>query len=399
MRWILLSLLFSLVRSQCNLGQYSSNGACTDCPTGEFMNRTDYVYEIPCSTLYYSTETGSFPSENAVQITIDSTGQLIFSISHGDFSRHSCTAIPTEFCPASPKTKYRLSLWDQYADTWNGAWISLYTGSPCSSSNILVSRAANTGGYWSVRYFELSPSAGSSSICYTCDKCQPGTYETAACISTTNTQCQECIGGQYQNQEDQQQCIACSTGQYSLTGASSCTLCATGTYQDQEGQTECQGCPDGQYQDQEGQASCKTCTGEYEIPSNDKKSCVLECGQGRYDRGGTCTDCEAGFYSSVTNAGAVETTNTNCNNVRTYTSHSFYILNIYTSTIGGVQGDIVTHSSVSGSNTYWCLTTGHYMLKYQDSDTYGPYDSCDPYNQKKVYHYTTKPRGHDFYEL
>jgi hypothetical protein len=148
------------------------------------------------------------------------------------------------------------------------------------------------------------------------------------------------MGGQYQNQEDQLQCNDCSIGRYSLSGASSCTLCATGTYQGQTGQTLCQGCPDGQYQDTEGQASCKTCTGEYEIPSEDKKSCVLECGQGRYDRGGTWTDCVAGFYSSVTNAGAVKTTNTNGGNVRIYRSRSFYILNIYTSTIGGVQGDI-----------------------------------------------------------
>ena len=64
MRWFIFTLLFSLVRSQCQLGQYSLNGDCNNCPTGEFMNRTDYVYEPPpCGTLYYKTDQGSYPSE------------------------------------------------------------------------------------------------------------------------------------------------------------------------------------------------------------------------------------------------------------------------------------------------------------------------------------------------
>ena len=76
MRWILLTLLFSLVRSQCPMGHYYFNTKCEVCPSGQFMNRTDYVYEIPCSTLYYKKTPGSHSNENSVEIKYDTTSKI-----------------------------------------------------------------------------------------------------------------------------------------------------------------------------------------------------------------------------------------------------------------------------------------------------------------------------------
>ena len=45
MRWILLTLLFSLVRSQtCDVGQYAFNNVCENCPTGQFMDTAGHVF-------------------------------------------------------------------------------------------------------------------------------------------------------------------------------------------------------------------------------------------------------------------------------------------------------------------------------------------------------------------
>ena len=266
----------------------------------------------------------------------------------------------------------------------NGAWISLHTTSTCSDDSTMIGRYTFSSGSSASQTFTLtqSPSSSSSTTtkCYTCDKCQPGTYESNACISTTNTQCQECSGGKYQDQEDQQHCNDCSTGQYSLTGATSCISCTEGTYQDTEGQASCKPCPDGQYQDAEGQASCKTCMGE---PSVDKKSCDLECGQGSYDRDQTCVDCEAGFYSNITKAIAIETTNTNCNNIRiklvTSPVNSIRILKADGSTAYDANGN---NMNSLGYNRY-CLPYGNYKFEsrrassssYGDSNCYSSTES------------------------
>ena len=221
MRWILLTLLFSLVRSQCNLGQYSFNGACTDCPSGQFMNKTDHVYVIPCSTLYYKTTPGSYSNENSVEIK-DNSGSRIFEIDPFSTSVECKVITNTQFCPG---IVYDVILMDSWGDGWNGgATFGLFTDAQCSDSNKLQEYTLSDTGY-KKETFELTGAPSSSSVCYTCDKCQPGTYETDACISTTNTQCQECQGGQYQNQEDQLQCNDCSTGQYSLAGATVHFVC------------------------------------------------------------------------------------------------------------------------------------------------------------------------------
>lgn len=90
--------------------------------------------------------------------------------------------------------------------------------------------------------------AGQSS-CFFCSTAPAGTFQSAACNSTTNSVWTKCPAGQYQQQ----------------SGSSFCLMCPPGKYQSQAGQTNCLSCPTGSYST--GTAAAIAC---------------IDCPKGRY---------------------------------------------------------------------------------------------------------------------
>ena len=89
-----------------------------------------------------------------------------------------------------------------------------------------------------------------------------------------------CPSGTYQDQSGQSSCKTCANSTYSDVGASSClldsTTCPAGTY-DSGTDTVCDSCGAGKYNDQTSQTACKSCaTGEYQNEEG-QASCNNDC--------------------------------------------------------------------------------------------------------------------------
>ena len=112
------------------------------------------------------------------------------------------------------------------------------------------------------KYQHLNTAANTTVACQTCSKGKAFVNKTVACAS--------CSNGQYQDQIGvvAVQCKACSIGKYSDAGESQttesvCQPCAAGAYENTTASTECKACAAGRYSDAgESQTTgsvCKPC--------------------------------------------------------------------------------------------------------------------------------------------
>ena len=134
----------------------------------------------------------------------------------------------------------------------------------------------------------------SQSSCLTCSMCPAGTYETSACITTSDTVCEPCPPGfacldgvkasctataTYQAGPSKSFCLTCSTcpaGTYEASACNTtsntvCEDCLAGSASIGGASAMCTPCTgDGQYSETDGATACKTAKAGYK-PRSDRK--------------------------------------------------------------------------------------------------------------------------------
>ncbi|CAD5124771.1 DgyrCDS13035 [Dimorphilus gyrociliatus] len=153
----------------------------------------------------------------------------------------------------------------------------------------------------------------------TCTKCpigkttkQEGSDNIALCIydcsegqKQTNSGCEDCKIGYYQDEKYATDCKKCPDGLTTLRERSKdktdCILiCGKGEYADSD---SCKMCKKGFYKEFIGPMSCHKCPENFSTIGEGSKSAAdctePDCGPGRYLHGSVCLDCDYGFYHST----------------------------------------------------------------------------------------------------
>ena len=361
----------------CDRGQYQisegSNSSCILCELGYFADEVEQsVCEI-CSNGYYATEDGDSDglgvAEEAVtcsicprgKVSLDGESECADCIGGRYQSSEGQSICPLcavgQYQPLSGKSSCVLCDRGQYqiSEGSNSSCILCELGFFADEVEQSVCEICSNG-YYATKDGD-SDGLGVAEEAVTCSICPRGKVSLDG-----ESECADCIGGQYQGSEGQSICPLCAVGQYQpLSGKSSCVLCDRGQYQISEGsnsscilcelgyfadeveqsvceicsngyyatedgdsdglgvaeeavtcsicprgkvsldgESECADCIGGQYQGSEGQSICPLCAvGQYQ-PLSGKSSCVL-CDRGQYQisegSNSSCILCELGYFA------------------------------------------------------------------------------------------------------
>ncbi|KAL5018908.1 hypothetical protein ScPMuIL_004630 [Solemya velum] len=155
------------------------------------------------------------------------------------------------------------------------------------------------------------------------NKCAPGDKlsnidETEVCLRcpvgtrVTETGCEKCPIGFYQNQRGQTECNKCSTGtstfrEGSIRAVDCKPSCRPGLFSTTGLNEPCSQCPKNTYSDKSGQTQCTSCpTGTITVGTGSKSitDCKYACSKGQFSYNGFepgCKACPKNFYQDLTN--------------------------------------------------------------------------------------------------
>ena len=141
----------------------------------------------------------------------------------------------------------------------------------------------------------------SGTSCPLCDTCALGTYETAACTSTADTQCASCDPS----------CASC-TGM----GANACGTCVAGRYLSGTGCPLCDTCGPGTYQavacTTTADTKCATCDPTCSTCSGAGPSACTACATATFLTAGACQACSVCPPGSIQTAACTATSDATC---------------------------------------------------------------------------------------
>ena len=227
----------------CAQGRYNFLDTCYDCPSGQFMDQENHIYDPPkCgSTLYYKFKEDSYKSEISVKMTFyDSSGTTtdVTYASNKFTSGQTClelSDIPSNanLCAGG---KIDVDLIDSYGDGWNGNEIRYYPSDSCDDNTVL--NTVVTMEYGSLKEFTIDFDENTFGISTTV----PDGAEVCQLCST-------CAKGKYHDPNN-----ICNTTK--RTSDSLCIDCPVETFADETGLTECKACPEGQHQPATGSEAC-----------------------------------------------------------------------------------------------------------------------------------------------
>lgn len=281
-----------------NALDYQPPTSCTECPIGQYIDKTGAAYCLSCPAGKETQSTGSIGDSN-----------LCTDCMAGFYSMN-----PGFPCKACPTGYYQ-------SGTGNDDCVSCEAGSsgPEGSSSSL-----NCFKCW----------AGEKELDGECLDCDVGTYSdvygSTACTNCTagmfaasngSTACTDCTKGKYNDQTGQETCTGCvagkfsneigssdvsdckhcTAGKFSTTGSSSCKDCTAGRYTNTNSRGSCNSCPTGFYAGSSGLSKCTECdAGKYEDITG-SYSCK-SCSPGKMSTTGmgACENCTIGRYSDVT---------------------------------------------------------------------------------------------------
>ena len=131
-----------------------------------------------------------------------------------------------------------------------------------------------------------------------CVACPIG-YATPA---PNETQCRVCAGGRVADAEASVTCMDCPLGWFAVETQPNCTVCPAGQFQDVKAMFSCKNCSTGMYIGDDGEngdqhndaGDCVECP-EGQFANDPGLSFCTPCFAGRYEHGGRCADCPAGW--------------------------------------------------------------------------------------------------------
>ena len=146
-----------------------------------------------------------------------------------------------------------------------------------------------------------------------CIECQAGTYSMGSCDScihcplgtfsnSSSSACEQCPYNSYSNSTQSIQCHACPphyfTSDTGSTSQATCQSCASG-YQRLDGMSECEACAEGSESHPGG--ACTLCPGGQCICASGEirtDSGCAKCAAGKYSDGAQCQNCPPGHYNA-----------------------------------------------------------------------------------------------------
>jgi len=315
----------------CPAGQSStSGGACTNCPAGQTSYGGGLCVNCPAGT---SSNNGDKSCANCPSGKSSLSGGVCTDCIAGKYSTKGVipnglpwaesTWFPNRSTPVTFSTgQYTLVAGTTYTETGQLSYSTAYAtmcgtclagrysaaGSSSCSTCLAGQYSAAGSGSCSTCGAGTYSAAGSGS----CSTCGVGTYSVAGSGSCTS--CNAGTSSSATGATSIATCLPCGAGTYSDTaGSSSCTSCGAGRYSSATGATSsttCTACAAGKYSSTVGATSIATCL---TCPINTvsapgSSSCAFACGAGSYATGpGTCTNCDAGKYSSTVGATSIAT--------------------------------------------------------------------------------------------
>jgi peptidoglycan/xylan/chitin deacetylase (PgdA/CDA1 family) len=134
--------------------------------------------------------------------------------------------------------------------------------------------------------------------CHTCTVCAAGKYRSAACTATADTVCTSCSPGTYSAASGANACTQCAEGTAAgAAGSTTCAACAPGTYASAKGQTTCSACAAGQSSADAGATACSSCKAGSYAASGSATCTACPAGTASADGAASCTACAPGSYS------------------------------------------------------------------------------------------------------
>ena len=228
----------------CAQGRYNFLDTCYDCPSGQFMDQENHIYEPPkCgSNLYFKYVKGSYTGEISVKITFyDSSGTttdvtyVYNDLKLGETTCATLTGIPSNanLCAGG---KIDVDLIDSWGDGWNGNEIRYYPSDSCDDNTVLNTDFT----LYSGRLKEFTIDFDENTF---------GISTTVPDGAEVCQLCSACAKGKYHDPND-----TCNTTK--RTTDSLCIDCPVETFADETGLTECKACPEGQHQPATGSEAC-----------------------------------------------------------------------------------------------------------------------------------------------
>ena len=331
----------------CSAGTFSigSSAECTQCPEGQYQDRSAQSSCTPCAQGTYSDQPGS---TNCIECAVgldtigsgsDSENDCAELCERGTFADDGLVSggVPCGNCPAGSASfhHYQTGLggdcggesWgpeevleeypeydtDYFAECiaapsdldgghWEDNWgddCGDYGDNPhwCGPDGAYGANNANGAG---MPNDKCCACGGGLRGCllhewpYACASCTPGYFAVEG-----STYCDRCRAGTFSTESASSACLLCEAGQSSLVGSTFCTDCSPGTAADQAG-TTCEPCAPGSYQTGSGASSCVLCTaGFYSSETGAQVECS-ECVAGTYSSNpgaSICLNCLAGSFA------------------------------------------------------------------------------------------------------
>lgn len=282
----------------CPAGTFGSQSQCFDCPKGQFSAEESAESCIACPQGTTSSSSGSTLATDCQTCQDLGFGPTMVVIDNQcvDCLPGKVFSLDENNCVQCPNGQYRTSAQTECQACAAGKFST--QGAPCQE--------CPTG------YFNVDTGQSVCQLCLAeCDECAAGykrqNNECVACLPGSfslvgQTTCQLCALGQYQPSSAAANCISCLPGQYQDTlGQATCKQCLKGFFQDQPTQGACHACPAGQYSDSLSSSECTYCpTGDYTAQSQSESvSDCIPCPKGTRAVSGTCVPCSEGYFQDL----------------------------------------------------------------------------------------------------
>jgi len=282
----------------CTAGEYQDETGQTSCkPTsrGFYQNQVEKSFQLPCEKGFYADTlrtvlckgcpTGRSASQGQTLTTLGTTfNQLVecFECTAGLFQDEEAKLI-CKNCAAGKFSEQGSSACNECVPGFYRPTLTSPACTPSSPGYYVDTIGAIT---------QLPCPIGSRSpgIAQTnslCEMCDPGYFQDV----TGQASCKSCAKGYFTSSVGyHRECTPCSDGESTATvGQSGCTPCAAGTYSSSESNHVCEACPSGQYSSS-GAGVCTKC------PVGRKAA----AGNSHTSETNACVDCEIGTYQDQT---------------------------------------------------------------------------------------------------
>jgi len=267
----------------CEPGFYCSGGVRFPCDPGTFSNDTGSLSCAVCGTC----QPGRFVVENCSSLQTGTCENCPSGTYSDEIDGIDCKTCPEGFfCPEAspgPLSCGGLSLYCPPGSSEpQNVRTAYYTTPTFASSRTRTGQQPCEQGFQCIGgQREECPEGTFSSVeqtsCDDCTLCPPGRFTVANCTRVTDTTCEDCAEGTFQDESGKSECKTCPVGQFCLAAAAQPTDCEPGKFQREKGKSSCTVCGPDTFADGLGVATCSDCPAYSTTRGQNGTFCLAEC--------------------------------------------------------------------------------------------------------------------------